>query len=85
LKNHFTGSVLDFLLRRGNPKLTHSKTEIKAINATSEVARAMQVQRDDVLLNFVALLYAANGQVVDYSHSYFLPGFFRFHVVRRVG
>jgi hypothetical protein len=26
-----------------------------------------------------------SGRVVDYSHSYFLPGFFRFHVVRRVG
>jgi GntR family transcriptional regulator len=33
----------------------------------------------------VATLYSANGAVVDYSHSYFLPGHFRFHVVRRIG
>jgi GntR family transcriptional regulator len=85
LKNDFTGSVLDLLLRRGSPKLTQSRTDIRAIGATPEVARALQVQRDDVLLHFVAKLYSEGGRVVDYSFSYFLPGYFRFHVVRRVG
>jgi GntR family transcriptional regulator len=81
----FTGSVLDLLMKRGDPKLTQSRTEIKAIGATSEVARALQVQRDDVLLHFAAQLYSDTARVVDYSISYFLPGYFRFHVVRRVG
>jgi len=81
----FTGSVLDLLLRRGVPKLVQSRTEIKAIGATSEVARALQIQRDDVLLHFAAQLYSEDQCVVDYSISYFLPGYFRFHVVRRVG
>jgi GntR family transcriptional regulator len=85
LETGFTGSVLDLLLRRGNPKLTKSRTEIKAIGATSEVARALQIQRDDVLLHFAARLYSEDGRVVDHSFSYFLPGYFRFHVVRRVG
>jgi GntR family transcriptional regulator len=85
LKTGFTGSVLDLLLSRGDPKLTHSRSDIRAIGATSEVARALQVQRDDVLLHFVAQLYAADGRVVDYSFSYFLPGYFHFHVVRKVG
>ncbi len=85
LDSGFTGSVLDLLLRRGNPKLTQSRTEIKAIGATSDVARALQVQRDDVLLHFAAQLYSEDGRVVDHSFSYFLPGYFRFHVVRRVG
>lgn len=85
LETGFTGSVLDLLLGRGNPKLVQSRTEIKATGATSEVARALQIQRDDVLLHFVAYLYAEGGRVVDYSFSYFLPGYFRFHVVRRVG
>jgi GntR family transcriptional regulator len=81
----FTGSVLDLLMRRGKPKLTRSRTEINAIGATSEVARALQLQRDDVLLHFAAQLYSETGRIVDYSISYFLPGYFRFHVVRRVG
>ncbi len=85
LESGFTGSVLDLLLRRGDPKLTQSRTEINAIGATSEVARALQIQRDDVLLHFAAQLYSEGSRVVDYSISYFLPGYFRFHVVRRVG
>jgi GntR family transcriptional regulator len=85
LNNNFTGSVLDFLLRRGTPELITSRTEIMAATATSDVARSLGIQRNDVLLRFKAFLYASDGKVVDYSFSYFLPGYFRFHVVRRVG
>jgi GntR family transcriptional regulator len=85
IEKDFSGSVLDLLLRRGNPKLTHSRTEINAICAPSEVARALQIQRDDVLLHFTAVLVTESGRAVDNSFSYFLPGYFRFHVVRRVG
>jgi GntR family transcriptional regulator len=85
IKSGFTGSVLDLILRRGEPELVQSRTEIRAIGATQEVARALQIQRDDVLLHFMAQLYSKDGRVVDYSFSYFLPGYFRFHVVRKVG
>ncbi|HEX7973660.1 MAG TPA: GntR family transcriptional regulator, partial [Anaerolineales bacterium] len=81
----FTGSVLDLLLRRGTPSLLTSRTEINAVTASGEVSRALGIQRGDVLLRFIAYLYATNGRVVDFSYSYFLPGYFRFHVVRRVG
>jgi len=79
----FSGSVLDFLLERGDP-LTVSRAAISAIGAPSEVARALQIQRGDVLLEFTSYLYQSGGRVVDYSHSYFIPGHFHFHVVRRV-
>jgi GntR family transcriptional regulator len=85
LENGFTGSVLDFLLQRGEPELQVSHLEINATGASSTVARAMDIQRRAVLLFFSARLYDTNGRVVDYSRSYFLPGYFRFHVVRRVG
>ncbi|MFH2101813.1 MAG: GntR family transcriptional regulator [Chloroflexota bacterium] len=85
LQAGFTGSVLDLLMQRGKVELSQSRTEINAIGAVSDIARLMQVQRDDVLLYFVAYLYDDKGRSVDYSFSYFLPGYFRFHVVRRVG
>lgn len=85
LNEGFTGSVLDLLLRRGTINLMNSYTEINAVAATSEIARALEIQRGDVLLMFEAYLYDDSGRVVDYSHSYFLPGYFRFHLVRRVG
>ena len=85
LDNGFTGSVLDFLLSRGIPELQMSHLEINAAQASSTVARAMDIQRRDVLLYFTARLYNSDGRVIDFSRSYFLPGYFRFHVVRRVG
>jgi GntR family transcriptional regulator len=85
LQSEFSGSVLDLLLRRGYPALSYSNTEIRVVNATSEIARDLEIQRGDALLLFVARLYNTSGRVIDYSYSYFLPGYFRFHVVRSVG
>ncbi|MBC8508333.1 MAG: GntR family transcriptional regulator [Anaerolineales bacterium] len=82
---NFTGSVLDLLLKRGIPVLEHSRCEINAVAATSEVARALDIQRGDSVLRFESLLYSIEGEPIDYSFSYFLPGYFKFHVVRRVG
>ncbi len=81
----FTGSILDLLLKRGTPQLVNSRTEINAVTANPEVARALGIQRGDVLLRFIAFLYDSAGRIVDYSFSFFLPGYFHFHVVRRVG
>jgi GntR family transcriptional regulator len=85
LQHGFTGSVFDLLMTRGTLPLNNSYTEINPIAATGEAARALQIQRGDVLLFFTARLFSVEGRVVDYSFSYFLPGYFRFHVMRRVG
>lgn len=84
LPSDFRGSVLDTLLQRGDT-LTVSRADISATNAAADVAKALEIQRGDVLLQLVARLYSGDGRVLDYSTSYFIPGYFRFHVVRRVG
>lgn len=84
LQEGFTGSVLDLLLRRGTPELATSVAEIQAVAASPEIARALQIQRGDVLLMLQSQLKDATGKIIDSSLSYFLPGYFRFHVVRRV-
>ena len=81
---NFSGSVLDFLLGRGTP-LTVSRAAISAIGATADVARVLEIQRGDVLLQFTSQLYVADGTVVDYTVSNFIPGYFNFHVIRRIG
>ena len=80
----FHGSVLDLLLGRGD-SLTSSRANVSAIGATAEVAKALEIQRGDVLLHFYSQLFDRSGKVVDYSLSYFIPGYFHFHIVRRVG
>ena len=79
----FNGSVLDCLIARGTP-LTISRAAVSATGATADVARALEIQREDVLLQFKAQLYVADGSIVDYSVSNFIPGYFNFHIIRRV-
>jgi len=84
VETDFSGSVLDLLLKHSELPLLNSRCEICAVAATHELARALNIQRGDSLLKFVSRLYTHNGEVVDYSLSYFLPGYFRFHVVREL-
>jgi len=84
LPDRFSGSVLDFLIQRGDA-LGTSRATIGATNAPADVAKALEIQRDDVLLYFASQLHDVSNKVVDYSVSYFIPGYFHFHVNRRVG
>jgi GntR family transcriptional regulator len=83
-RREFSGSVLDLLLKQGNLRVTSADTEIHAAAAGSNEARAMHMQRGDVVLHFRSTLFSMDGSVIDLSRSYFLPGYFRFHVIRRV-
>jgi GntR family transcriptional regulator len=85
LGSGFGGSVLDLLLKRGIVGLGSSRTEIRAVAADAQLAHELRIQRGDVLMRLEACLYAASGRPIDHSYSSFLPGTFRFHVVRRVG
>jgi GntR family transcriptional regulator len=80
----FNGSVLDFLLARGEA-LTSSRADVSAIGATADVAKQLEIQRGDVLLHFSSQLFDDQNKVLDYSLTYFIPGYFHFHIVRRVG
>jgi len=84
LGEDFRGSVLDLFLLRGRPALDYSRTDITAVGAPPEIARRLRLRSGEVLLSMRASLYDLQGGVVDRSHSYFLPGPFRFHIVRRV-
>lgn len=84
LPAEFRGSVLDYLLACGID-LQVSRAAISATNAPADVAKALEIQRDDVLLKFASQLYDSKGTVVDYTVSYFIPGYFNFHVNRRIG
>lgn len=80
----FRGSILDLLIKKQQPSVRTSQTEITAVSASALVARELGIQRGDVLLCMEAWLSTARGNVIDHSFSYFLPGTFRFSIVRRV-
>ena len=85
VRKDFTGSVLDMLIKRDDVPLASSKCEISAIGAKRNIATALDIQRHDPLLVFSSLLYSTRGRIIDSSFSYFLPGYFHFHIVRRIG
>ena len=85
LGEHFNGSVLELFLERRSPVLAYSTTEIAAEEADPMLAKSLQLRRGRALLKLVGRLHDVNDRVVDYSLSFFVPGYFRFHVVRKVG
>jgi len=84
LGENFHGSVLDIFLERGKPLLCTSRTEIIAEAANAKFAKRLDVRKGSALLKLVGQLYSYDEKVVDYSVSYFVPGHFKFHVMRRV-
>ncbi len=80
----FSGSVLDLFLRRDPALPILSRTEIIAEAARTHVAARLGIPRGQALLKLVGQLYGPDERVLDYSISYFVPGHFRFHVMRRV-
>ncbi len=84
LDDRFRGSVLDLLLERGTPGLTISRTEIMATSADERLGHRLRVPPGAALLRMMAQLFGYDGRVVDFSISTFVPGHFRFHVIRQV-
>ena len=85
LDHTFRGSVLDLMIQRKDLSLSHSRTDILIESADETIARKLHLQPGEPLHKLKAQLYTRDGRVVDYSQSYFVPGYFHFHVIRRVG
>lgn len=78
------GSIYDLLAQKNEVQLSYSRTEIMAINADEAIGKKLEVKSGTALILLTARLYTPGEQVVDYSYSYFVPGQFQFHVMRRL-
>ncbi len=83
LSNNFNGSVLDFLLERGDALMV-GRAEISAIAANKEIAELLEVQPGVPLLQCSEKLYTSAARVINGSVGYFLPEYFKFHIMRRM-
>ncbi len=84
LNGSFHGSIIDVLLKRGQPALAFSMTKIAAVTADPNLAALLGITAHTPLMRLEARLFSQNDEVVDYSISHFVPGYFEFHVVRRI-
>ena len=83
LDNSFTGSVLDLLRRRLNPPVQEAMSDITAVCAGSLLAKRLGIRRGLALILLEETLFNSDGLPVGFSRNYFVPGRFRFHVIRR--
>jgi len=78
------GSVYDLLNQKSEIPLAYSRTEIMAVNANNTLGKRLHVLNGSALILLTAQLFTQGDQVVDFSYSYFVPGQFKFHVMRRL-
>lgn len=80
----FQGSVLDYLLTRDDLTLVHARADILPVPADEDQAAHLGLAPGTVLLLLEETLYTVTGEIVGFSRNYFVPEFFKFHVIRRV-
>jgi GntR family transcriptional regulator len=83
LREGFQGSVLDFLLERQVP-LNLAWTDIVATRADHAVAKKLHTKPSTVLLVLEEVTRTQDDRIAGFSQNYFLPNFFKFHLIRRV-
>jgi GntR family transcriptional regulator len=79
----FNGSVLDLLRQKQNLQGAQAVANIVAINAAPSLAQKLAVNPHQALLLLEETLFDGDGTAVGFSRNYFVPDFFRFHIVRR--
>ncbi|UCC89202.1 MAG: GntR family transcriptional regulator [Anaerolineales bacterium] len=80
----FQGSVLDYLLTQDALALAHARADILPVPADVLQSMHLEIEPGTILLLLEETLYSVTGQVISFSRNYFVPEFFKFHVVRRI-
>jgi len=79
----FNGSVLDLLRQTPDIQITRAITNIVALNADAFLADKLNLNPGQAVLLLEETLFDQEGEAVEFSRNYFVPDFFRFHIVRR--
>jgi len=79
----FNGSVLDLLRQKGGQQVSQAMADIVALNADASLADKLGGELGQAVLLIEEILFDEEGTAVEFSRNYFVPDFFRFHVVRR--
>jgi GntR family transcriptional regulator len=75
--------VLDLLRQKQGLEISQAVADIVAVNAGSFLAAKLQIQPGQALLLLEEILFDGDGTAVELSRNYFVPDYFRFHIVRR--
>lgn len=79
----FNGSVLDLLRQKQGRLVVQATAEIVALTADAFLAEKLGVEPKKAVLLLEETLFDKEGSAVGFSRNFFVPDFFRFHIVRR--
>jgi GntR family transcriptional regulator len=82
IDDEFNGSVLDLLRQKEGLQHATVVADLIALNADAFLAEKLGIEPGQAVLLIEELLFDETGRPVEYSRNYFVPEFFRFHVVR---
>jgi GntR family transcriptional regulator len=78
------GSLLDYLVEHTEMPLSHTRSEVYAIDAVGEVAQQLGVPEGKSLLHLVETLFNESNEPIMVTHNYFITDCFGFYITRRV-
>jgi GntR family transcriptional regulator len=84
LRAYEGGSVLDYIMERGTPHLSHTNSDIGAIAVEGEAAEWLGVADGTPVLYLAETFFATGGEAVMFSANSFLTDKISFHLIREV-
>jgi GntR family transcriptional regulator len=78
----FNGSVLDLLRQKQDLHIAQAVADIVALNADDHLATNLEIEVGRAVMMLEEVLLNEEGTAVEFSRNYFIPDFFRFHILR---
>lgn len=79
-----TGSLLEFLIERGEPNPSHTHSQIYAIQAEKSLASRLKIAEGQALLYLVETYFTKAGTPIALSNNYFVSDRFGFYISRHI-
>lgn len=79
----YDNSVLVYMFSDCDPPLTHTRSEIYAIEAPAEIAGKLDIPVGKPVFHMEETYFSAMGEIIGVGLSYFVTDRFRFYVTRR--
>ena len=84
LKAYQAGSLLDYLIERGEPRLSYTRTHLYSVAADETTATWLKISTGKPLLLLAETFYSETGEPIVATQNYFLTDRLNFYIVRRV-
>ncbi len=79
----YQDSVFIYFLDDRDPPLSHTRSEIFAIEATEEIASKLGIPAGKPVFHMEETYFAATGEILGIGYIYFVTDNFRFYITRR--